>query len=190
MSDDYRRNASAPVMTASLARTLAEIEANTDLNKILDAEKKIQDALQDEIGLAEEAAQKQDRWSTYGRLAGGWGSALAAEKFGSPGVKKWSPAIGSIGDILGGAIGTYIAGDYKQKDISELGVDIPTTKWYKNKAKQLMETGKSGLSDIGEKSKRSKKELMEENLLRGAMQFPTYAETLKGDEWLSELFGI
>ena len=51
---------SGPKMTQSLATTLMEIQANTDINKIKKNQKKLQDALMDEQVLGEEAGAKED----------------------------------------------------------------------------------------------------------------------------------
>ena len=183
-----------PQMTQGLANTMMKIEAQQDLNDILTAESKVKEALADELGLAEQAAQDEDWYSTLGRTFGGYGGTYAANKgwLGET-AQKWSPAVGSIFDILGGEIGGWAAPDYKQKSFAELtkDINIPTnTKYHRNRAQQLKETGESGLTDIFEKTKKSRKDLRKENLVRGVTAFPKYAEVAKGEDWVSELFGV
>tara|TARA_R100000655_G_scaffold105524_2_gene153833 strand:- start:579 stop:1190 length:612 start_codon:yes stop_codon:yes gene_type:complete len=185
---------SGPVMTASLARTLAEIEANQDLRLIKDAEKKISNALMDEVDVAEGFGQNEDTISTILRNVGGWGGALAAKKWGGDKYSKYAPIAGSLGDMLGGVIGQAVSPKYTELTTQELidkyGIDMPATKWHRGFAQELLETGESGLSDIGDKAKKSSKDLSTENLLRGLMAAPTYGEVVGGEDWLTNLFGI
>ena len=181
-------------MTQSLANVLMKIDAQEDYNDILKAEGKVDEALLDEITRGEGFSQTEDDYSTYGRLIGGYGGTYAANKgwLGET-AQKWSPAVGSIFDILGGEIGGWAAPDYKQKSFAELtkDINIPTnTKYHRNRAQQLKETGESGLTDIFEKTKKSRKDLRKENLVRGVTAFPKYAEVAKGEDWVSELFGV
>jgi len=185
---------SGPVMTASLSRTLAEIEANQDLRLIKDAEKKISNALMDEVGVAEGFGENEDIVSTILRNVGGWGGALAAKKWGGDKYSKYAPIAGSLGDMVFGSLGQYFSPEYKELTTQELvdkyDIDIPTTKWHRGSAQELLETGKSGLEDIADKATKSRKDLLKENLLRGAMAAPTYGEVVGGEDWLTNLFGI
>jgi hypothetical protein len=185
---------SGPIMTASLARTLAEIEANQDLRLIKDAEKKINKALMDEVDVAGGFEETADIRSTILRNLGGWGGALAAKKWGGDKYSKYAPIAGSLGDMLGGVIGQAISPEYKELTTQELidkyGIDMPATKWHRGSAQELLETGESGLSDIGDKAKKSRTDLKNENLLRSLMAAPTYGEVAGGEDWLTNLFGI
>ena len=185
---------SGPKMTQSLATTLMEIQANTDINKIKKKQKKLQDALMDEQVLGEEAGAKEDLYSTYGRNIGGWGAALATKKWGGDKYSKYAPIAGSLFDIIGGKIGAQIAGDYEEKTIEELaeehGIDLSSTKFHGNRAKELLETGTSGLSSIDKEALKGRRDLRKENLLRGVLAAPTYGEVAGGEDWLTNLFGL
>ena len=187
---------SGPKMTQSLARTLMEIEANTDLNRIKKAEKEIQDALMDEKERAEELGATDDVWRTgLGKLFG-WGSALATEKYGGDKYAKYAPVAGSLMEMVGGELGAISpwAKDYKAKDIETLakekGIDLPSTKWHRNLAEELLETGKTGLSDIEDRAKKGRGSMRREGVTEALLSAPTYGEVVGGEKWLQELFGL
>ena len=185
---------SGPRMTQSLSRTLMEIEANTTLNKIKSDQKKLQDALMDEKERAEEIGATEDLWRTGLGKFSGWGSALAAKKWGGDKYSKYAPVAGTLMEMLGGEIGALIAPDYTAKDIAQLakdeGIDLSSTKWHSNLSADLLETGTTGLSDIEDRAKRGRSSMRKEGIAEAFLSAPTYGEVAGGEDWLANLFGL
>ena len=179
--------APAPKMTQSLANVLGKIQAEGDKRKILEAEQAVKEKLQDEITKAEEIAQQQDLYSAIGKIIGGYGASglmMMSDK-----TKRFAPIAGAAGDIAGSLLGREVAKDYTMPDIEDLDIDVPQTMFYSDQARMLEQTGESGLEDILDQSKKSKKELRDKILLSAFSSLPVYGEVSSGKDWLATLFG-